>query len=283
MGETRELSRTGWLTGRAIKPPSGNASVHLDALRGFAAFSVFLSHWRDAFFADYADLGHHNPLLAAAYLISGLGHEWVIVFFVLSGYLVGGSVLRSVGAGRWSWLGYVTARLTRLYVVLLPALLLGGALDWAGMRWLGAEALYGGHSGMWSLSFDVYSTSNWSALAGNLFFLQTIHLPGGFLIPVFGIQQSSMEFEQRVLVLHRLSAPCAHDRRRAPRMAARPLRPGSRPLGMVLCGIHRATFYPLAHGRAHRLSPAVSRIEQMDSPPRTRIRGRTTRVDPLDQ
>src|SRR5579871_6819595 len=108
--------------------PASSPSVHLDALRGFAALSVLLNHWRGAFFADYSSLAHQNPLMAAAYVASGLGHQWVIVFFVMSGYLVGGSVIRSVTEGRWSWSSYLLARLTRLYVVLLPALLLGGAL-----------------------------------------------------------------------------------------------------------------------------------------------------------
>ena len=89
------------------------------------------------FFVDYEAIARHNPLTVAAYLVSGLGHQWVIVFFVLSGYLVGGSVLRSVRTGSWSWRAYLLARLSRLYVVLLPALLLGGALDWLGMHMAG--------------------------------------------------------------------------------------------------------------------------------------------------
>jgi len=110
-------------------PPGASPSVHLDALRGFAAFSVLLNHLRDALFVDYQAVARHNPFTSAAYLLSGLGRQWVIVFFVLSGYLVGGSVLRSVGSGKWSWRSYLLARLSRLYVVLLHALLLGGALE----------------------------------------------------------------------------------------------------------------------------------------------------------
>lgn len=88
-------------TAARVKPlprlgaPQGAASVHLDALRGIAAVGVCLNHVRDIFFRDYSQLSHHNPLLALAYLATGLGHQWVIIFFVLSGYLVGGSALRS--------------------------------------------------------------------------------------------------------------------------------------------------------------------------------------------
>jgi peptidoglycan/LPS O-acetylase OafA/YrhL len=169
-------------------PPGESPSVHLDALRGFAAFSVLLNHLRDALFVDYAAIARHNPLTSAAYLVSGLGRQWVIVFFVLSGYLVGGSVLRSVGSGRWSWRAYLLARLSRLYVVLLPALLLGGALDWLGMHMPGTEAVYSGNSGMHALAINVHSTLTWPILAANGLFLQTIKLPGigPNAVPTFG-------------------------------------------------------------------------------------------------
>ena len=117
-----------------------------------------------------------------------MGHQWVIVFFVMSGYLVGGSVLRSVKAGRWSWRRYLLDRLSRLYIVLLPALLLGGAIDWAGMHMKGTEAVYTGQSGMHALSINVHATLTLPALLGNSLFLQTIALPGmgGRQVPLFG-------------------------------------------------------------------------------------------------
>jgi peptidoglycan/LPS O-acetylase OafA/YrhL len=169
-------------------PPGESPSVHLDALRGFAAFSVLLNHLRDALFVDYEAIARHNPLTSAAYLASGLGRQSVIVFFVLSGYLVGGSVLRSVGSGSWSWRAYLLARLSRLYVVLLPALLLGGALDWLGMHMSGTEAVYSGNSGMHALVINVHGVLTWPILAANGLFLQTIRLPGfgPNPVPTFG-------------------------------------------------------------------------------------------------
>ena len=168
--------------------PAGSPSVHLDALRGFAAFSVLLNHWRDAFFVDYSVLPHHNLLSATAYLAAGLGHQWVIVFFVMSGYLVGGSVLRSIDSGKWSWRSYLLARMTRLYIVLIPALLLGGIIDWAGMHMVGTAAIYTGHSGMHALIVNVHTTLTWPMLLGNALFLQTTALPAalGHTISPFG-------------------------------------------------------------------------------------------------
>jgi len=169
------------------KPLRGSPSVHLDALRGFAAFSVLLFHWRKALFVDYQELGHHNPFVAAAYQVSNFGHQWVIVFFVMSGYLVGGSVLRSVGSDRWSWRAYLLTRLTRLYIVLLPALLLGGVLDWFGMHLAGTGAIYTGRGITFSLYWNVHSSLSPKVLAANILFLQTIKPPGAhYSVPVFG-------------------------------------------------------------------------------------------------
>lgn len=183
-----ESKVTGIRGARLTGSPRGSPSVHLDALRGFAAFSVLLNHWRDAFFVDYPKLPYRNALDAVFYFATGLGHQWVIVFFVLSGYLVGGSVLRSVDGDRWSWRSYLLARLTRLYVALLPALLLGGTLDWVGMRWPGTAWVYTGQSGMRALVANVHSTLTLPILITNGLFLQTIALPGmnGRTVPVFG-------------------------------------------------------------------------------------------------
>jgi peptidoglycan/LPS O-acetylase OafA/YrhL len=169
-------------------PLGESPSVHLDALRGFAAFCVVLNHLRDALFVDYEALARHNPFTSAAYLVSSLGRQSVMVFFVLSGYLVGGSVLRSVKRGTWSWRSYLLARLSRLFVVLWPALLLGGALDWLGMHLPGTETVYSGNSGMHALAFNVHRALTWKMLAANALFLPTIRLPGKapYLVLPFG-------------------------------------------------------------------------------------------------
>lgn len=160
-----------------LRSPHGAASVHLDALRGIAAVGVCLSHLRDFFFQDYPKLPHHNPVLAATYLATGLGHQWVIVFFVLSGYLVGGSVLRSMALDRWSWRSYLLNRMTRLYVVLIPALVLGGLLDFMGIHLFGSAGIYGGRTGTHELVVAVQSKLSIPILLGNYAFLQGIYVP----------------------------------------------------------------------------------------------------------
>ena len=160
-----------------LRSPHGVASVHLDALRGIAAIGVCLSHLRDIFFRDYPSLPHHSALLALLYFATGLGRQWVIIFFVLSGYLVGGSVLRAHATGRWTWGGYLFNRLTRLYIVLFPALIFGGIIDLIGIHLFGTHNIYGGASGSHSIAFAVGNNLSLTTLFGNYAFLQTILVP----------------------------------------------------------------------------------------------------------
>ena len=52
------------------------------------------------------------------------GYQAVMVFFVLSGYFISSTVLRSINENRWSWSDYLIKRVTRLWIVLIPALVL---------------------------------------------------------------------------------------------------------------------------------------------------------------
>lgn len=70
---------------------SPRTSTHLDLIRGLSALAVMS------------------------------GHEAVMVFFVLSGFFIGTSVLESFRERRWSWRAYLINRLTRLQLVLVPA------------------------------------------------------------------------------------------------------------------------------------------------------------------
>ena len=89
-------------------------STWLDALRVAAALTVFASHLSDPRFSG-GRLG--IPLHA--------GHSAVVVFFVLSGYVIAWTV-----AGRErDWRSYAAARAARLYSVAVPALLLTNFVD----------------------------------------------------------------------------------------------------------------------------------------------------------
>jgi peptidoglycan/LPS O-acetylase OafA/YrhL len=165
----------------AVPFPKTKASVHLDSIRAGAALLVLLEHWRNMFFVDLGNVqahGLYKLAVAALYLAASAGHQAVIIFFVLSGFLVGGSVFRSF-AKEWTWAGYLTHRLVRLWIVVIPALLLGGILDFTGLHLKRAHALYTGqvHNHMVA---QVAAALTLPAFVRNLFFLQGIRgLPFG--------------------------------------------------------------------------------------------------------
>ena len=167
------------LPGKKLRFQDTTASVLLDAIRGAAALLVLVEHWRNAFFVDYTELPGNRTLLNPLYLLCGTGHQAVMVFFVLSGYLISGSVFRSVQGGEWSWRQYLTHRLVRLWIVLLPALILGAFWDHLGIYLHQAPALYSGANGN-HITPDVGHTLSFQDFMGNLAFLQTI------LVPLFG-------------------------------------------------------------------------------------------------
>jgi peptidoglycan/LPS O-acetylase OafA/YrhL len=151
-------------------------SVHLDLIRGVSAVAVLLYHLRGLFFVDFPFLARKSLFVTAIYAITGYGHQAVIVFFVLSGYFIGTSVMESVGMMKWSWRTYLVSRLTRLQLVLFPALVLGALWDRIGMSISQATPLY----------FDALYKFNGPSVAlrstipvflGNLFFLQSINFP----------------------------------------------------------------------------------------------------------
>lgn len=151
------------------------ASTHLDAVRGVAALLVMVSHVRAVFFVDTPDIAIKGMLPKLFYFVTGAGHSAVMVFFVLSGYFISASVFRSVEKNRWDWGGYALNRLTRLYVVLIPALLLTVFWDCLGMKLFGTLGVYGGHRTQ--LPQPILERETLLIGLGNLFFLQEIHVP----------------------------------------------------------------------------------------------------------
>lgn len=91
-------------------------SVYLDLVRFAAACLVYLSH------------SSVQWLTKGGIPASGHAHAAVIVFFVLSGYVIA----YITDTKERSWHDYAAARLSRIYSVAVPAVLLTVALDAAG-------------------------------------------------------------------------------------------------------------------------------------------------------
>ena len=110
------------------------ASVLLDLVRALAALLVLVEHWRNLFFIDYPQIQAHRAAFAPVYLLTSAGHQAVVIFFVLSGYLISGSVFRTLDRNNWSWQTYLVHRLLRLWIVLIPGLLLCALWDAIGIH-----------------------------------------------------------------------------------------------------------------------------------------------------
>jgi len=150
-------------------------------LRGLAAVAVLMFHIRYRFFLDYSDLTSHSVVGLAWYAVTSFGHDAVMVFFVLSGFLIGSGVIDRCRRHQWDWKSYATARAVRLYLVLLPGLVLTCLLDVVGINLFGDVASYSGSPAGYAHDFfNVPARLTASVFLGNTVFLQTI------LVPPFG-------------------------------------------------------------------------------------------------
>jgi peptidoglycan/LPS O-acetylase OafA/YrhL len=110
----------------------------INALRSLAAVAVVVGHIRTLYFQDYAVVPH-SVAVQVGYAGTLFGHSAVMVFFVLSGFWVGGAVLAKTRDGRFRASRYGSDRLVRLWLVLLPALAVTAVLDLSGRWWFPAS------------------------------------------------------------------------------------------------------------------------------------------------
>lgn len=152
----------------------------LDALRFIAAFMVLLSHARNTFFPAFGDLpAEQQNLFSMAFtMFCRMGHEAVIVFFVLSGFLVGGRGFERINDGTMNVGSYAIDRFARITPPLLAAILFyyitscilsGIPFSWATaignllcMQGICCKSLV---SPFWSLSYEVWFYIIFGALA----------------------------------------------------------------------------------------------------------------------
>lgn len=145
--------------------PSQHRENHLpwiDALRFIAAFLVLFTHCRHDFFLRYDQLdpSQQGPIAFLFYTIGRLGPEAVIVFFVISGFLVGGIGLERIKKGTFRLLDYAVNRTVRI-----------------GLPLMGATVIFG------IVTFFTEAQWSWAVATGNLFSLQGIFVDP--LVPPF--------------------------------------------------------------------------------------------------
>jgi peptidoglycan/LPS O-acetylase OafA/YrhL len=129
------------------------ASRFIVVARWLAAFAVLVAHAGNLFISQ-SDImtAPHGPGAYAWWFLTGFPHQAVIVFFVISGYLVGGNVIAKARGDEPFLAKYFTDRVVRIYLVLIPVILIGWALDTAGRRWFAGFGVY--DASMFAGSFD---------------------------------------------------------------------------------------------------------------------------------
>ncbi|MDQ1923279.1 acyltransferase family protein [Massilia pseudoviolaceinigra] len=140
-------------------------SLLISLLRGLAAIQVAAAHLRSEFFPGLRTL--ENPALwyQGLAFLTGFAHQAVVVFFLISGWLVGGSLLNKLGQPQAIRL-YAIDRITRLWTVLLPTFVL-----------ILATGIASGVIDPRAPDFSPGNDYSVAALAGNLVGLQTIVVP----------------------------------------------------------------------------------------------------------
>jgi peptidoglycan/LPS O-acetylase OafA/YrhL len=106
----------------------------ISLMRGLAALQVAAAHLRAEMFPGLREIVGPPIYYQALAFATGFAHQAVVVFFLISGWLVGGSLLNKLDRANAStgaatddaspWLAYAIDRLTRLWTVLVPALCL---------------------------------------------------------------------------------------------------------------------------------------------------------------
>jgi peptidoglycan/LPS O-acetylase OafA/YrhL len=161
---------------------SKNFSAALDCMRWVAALEVVAFHLRRLMFSFDPNT---TPAWKMFFLLTSYGHEAVIVFFVLSGFLVGGSVMDDLRLDRFSWRVYLAKRIARLYPVVLLGLLAGLGVDTLGVHYFNHYQIGDHHAGVYSIlpeemgSINTVVASNlgFPVVLANLLMLQTIVRP----------------------------------------------------------------------------------------------------------
>jgi len=146
--------------------------------RWSSALVVMLSHLRAVMFVGWASVpsDHRNLLVSALYVASAFYHEAVIVFFVLSGFLVAGPNIDRARLGLFHPKSYGIDRLSRIYVTVIPALLFTIVADEVGRAAFPWSGFFDGSNALIAERFpSAFQGDSITALVANILMLQPIH------------------------------------------------------------------------------------------------------------
>ena len=152
-------------------------SDFLNFSRWVAAFLVVFGHVYNISMDDYRNVVDPSLPLRAAHYFAGFGHMAVIVFFVISGFLIGGQTILNTTLKSFSMIDYLIHRFSRIYTVLIPALIVSFLIDRLGIQYFNGTGIYTHPDpSFYSNSFGTNMAKHLSfnVFVGNLMQLQTI-------------------------------------------------------------------------------------------------------------
>ncbi|XNS97670.1 acyltransferase family protein [Vibrio cyclitrophicus] len=175
---------------------SDGTGQFLDISRGVCVLLVVIGHFRSFLFVDYSDVESVNIFTIAFYFLTSQGHFGVIIFFVISGYLCGGRYLKNKNDFLID--EYLKKRLSRVYVVLVPSIVLTFFLDYIGLS-LNIESYYGSVSDIASITYHVDESINWYNFISTIFLVNKHEYIFGSNTPLW-----SLSYEMYFYVLFAL-------------------------------------------------------------------------------
>ena len=189
-----------------------------EILRIFTAVVVVIGHYRSILLPPLALVKDPSLPLKVFYLLSGYGHQAVLLFFLISGYLIGGRYLKN----DYKIASEIKKRVVRIYPVFILSIMLSILLENTGMSLKDLVILFSGFGEifgirlennlpLWSLSYEIiyyilfaylFHSKNSSRLLGLLLvFILVIFAPKIILYSVFWLLGAFLSFERVKLYL----------------------------------------------------------------------------------
>lgn len=236
---------------KPLRAAGGAHAPLVDWLRILTALAVVCTHARVEHWVrwnEFAKPDAHAGAMAFL-LMARLGHEAVIVFFVLSGYLVGGKLLRRCLDGTFGPADFVRDRFTRIYTPLVPSVVLTAACVWIAYGGLPPEfageavgnllQLQGivvppltGNAPLWSLGYEIWFYALACGLGALAMHGRTPLGPAGIALALVAIAVSTLAL-LRLETSYLLSWLMGAFAYVTPRLRSAPLAPV---IGLVLAG-----------------------------------------------
>jgi len=176
--------------------PDSTQSLLISLLRGLAALQVAAAHLRAEMFPGLRTLEEPSLAYLGLAFVTGFAHQAVIIFFLISGWLVGGSLLNKIGQPQ-ALRSYAIDRVTRLWTVLVPTfvliLLIGFVVGAANPA---------------RVDFAAANPYSATAFVGNMLGLQTVVVPNyGGNFPLWSLAYETWYYVQFPLLLLAFTGP----------------------------------------------------------------------------